>query len=64
MPSAVRSTSRPMAFVNAALPSANIRILSPTPWSFAHTSITHASFTDTHTMRSTPLPNRSSAPCT
>src|SRR5262245_45631747 len=49
------SMSRPIAFANSALPSASIITLSPAPLSLPHASITNASFTEMHAIRSTPF---------
>ena len=49
------------AFVKTALPSASMRILSPTFTSLAQALITKASFTDTHAIVSTPAALISSA---
>src|SRR5258706_1559680 len=51
----LRSDSNPIAFANSALPSASIITLSPAPLSLPHASITNASFTETHAIRSTPF---------
>ncbi len=48
-------------FVNMALPSASMRILSPTSALLLHASITNASLTETHAIVSTPFALISSA---
>src|SRR3569832_155474 len=54
MPLAVRSSVRPAAFANSALPSASMRTLPADFWSRAHAPITTASFTLRHQISSTP----------
>ena len=55
MPRAVRSSSRPSAFVKSPLPSASMRTLPSVCWSRAHAPITNASLTDMQAIVSTPL---------
>src|SRR6202034_4317678 len=55
MPNFVPSSSSPKALTYVPLPSASIRILSPTPPCLPHAFITNTSFTAVHAMVSTPL---------
>src|ERR1700754_386272 len=55
MPRAVTSSSRPMARVKSALPSASIRMSSPTAWSSAQARMTKASLTEMQAITSIPL---------
>ena len=55
MPYPVASSSSPSALAYSALPSASIKILSPTPASLPQAFITNTSFTAVHAMVSTPF---------
>ena len=49
------SAPSPSSLVKSPFPSASITTFSPTPRSLPHASITKASLTETHTMRSIPF---------
>jgi hypothetical protein len=61
MPNLLPSISRPRALVKSPLPSASMRMSSPTPWSAPQAFITNTSLTDTQAMASTPLAFSSAA---
>jgi long-chain acyl-CoA synthetase len=54
---------RPTALVKSPLPSASIRILSPTPWCSPQAFITNTSLTETQAIASTPFFFKSAACC-
>src|SRR6202521_1644021 len=64
MPWPLASSSSPSSRAYSPLPSASIRILSPTPEALPQAFMTNTSLTAMHAMVSTPLPRISSASCT